>query len=161
MAGMTYKAVFKEVAVTALQDLFELLCPTDAVIEILSYKIGQSSDFGDAEAEVLAIEWVRGEGTVTSGSGGSTPTPSPTQKGYAAAGGICEVNNTTRMLAGSGALVDVEADTFNAQIGYLYQPTPEEREWLSPGDRMTVALPNGPNDSLTMSGTLTWTEYGG
>lgn len=161
MPGITYTASFSEVAVSVAQDLFELLCPTDAAIEIISAKIGQSSDAGDAQAEMLPIEWVRGEGTVTSGSGGTAPTPRPTEKGMPASGATVEVNNTTRMAVGTGALVTVDEDAWNVQIGYLYQPVPEERQWVSPGDRMTLALPSAPADALTVSGTITWKEYGG
>lgn len=159
--GMRYSGVFSDVAVSAAQDFFELLAPTDAAIIVHSVRIGQSSDAGDAQAEMLAIEMVSGRGTVTSGSGGSTPTPGALEKGFAASGATLEANNTTRMAVGTGTLVTVLEDTFNVQVGWLYQPVPEERIVITPGDRLTVALPSAPADALTMSGTIVWEEIGG
>ena len=110
---------------------------------------------------MLAISFVRGIGSVTTGSGGTTPTPSALETGFAASGATLEANNTTKMVVGSGSLVVLYNDDFNVQVGFLYQPVPEERIVLSPGDRMTVELVGAPADSLTMSGTIVWEEIGG
>ena len=101
--GMRYSAVFSDVAVAALQDLFEILAPTDSIVKVHSVRIGQSSDEGDAQAEMLPIEFVMGRGATT-GSGGSTPTPQTLEAGFGAAGSTTKVNNTTRMVAGGGSL---------------------------------------------------------
>jgi hypothetical protein len=159
--GMRYSASFEEVAVTAAQDLFELVAPTDACIIVHSVRIGQSSDPADAEAEMLPIAIVRGEGTVTSGSGGSSPTKAPLESGFAASGATLEANNTTKMVVGTGTLTVLLNDTFNAQVGWLYQPVPEERIVISPGDRITIELVTAPVDSLDMNGAIVWEEIGG
>ena len=118
--GLVYTAVFEDVAVSAAQDFFEIAAPSDAIVEVHSVRIGQTSDVGDSAAEILAISFVRGQGA-TSGSGGSTPTPNPTHAGYAAAGSTVEANNTTKMVAGGGSLQVLYNDTFNLQVGFLYQ----------------------------------------
>lgn len=159
--GMRYSGAFEDVAVSAAQDLFELVAPADSTITIHSVRAGQSSDFGDAAAEGLSISFVRGEGTVTSGSGGSTPTPAPLESGFAASGATLEANNTTKMVVGTGTLTTLYNDAFNVQVGFLYQPVPEERIVVSPSDRMTVELVGAPSDALTMSGTIVWEESGG
>lgn len=159
--GMRYSGSFEAVAVSAAQDLFELVAPADSAIIIHSIRIGQSSDYGDAAAEGLSISLVRGEGSVTTGSGGSTPTPAPLESGFAASGATLEANNTTKMVVGAGTLTTLQNDAFNAQVGWLYQPVPEERIIISPDDRMTVELVGAPNDALTMSGTIVWEEVGG
>ena len=41
MAGQIYTAVFENVTVTALQDLFEIIAPADAILEIIRWKITQ------------------------------------------------------------------------------------------------------------------------
>ena len=156
-----YSCSFSKVAVSVEQDLFELLAPTDAAVVLISARFGQSSDAGDAAAEMLPVEIIRGEGTVTSGSGGSAGTEEPLESGAAAAGGVCEINNTTRMVVGTGSLHTMVADAFNIQVGYLYQPVPEERIAVSPGDRITVAIAAAPTDPITMSGTIVWDEIGG
>lgn len=158
--GMRYSAVFDAVAVSAAQDLFELTAPSDAVCVILSCRVGQTSDYGDSEAEGLQITLRRGNGA-TSGSGGSAATEVGLEAGFATAGAAVEVNNTTQMTAGGGSLEVLHEEAFNAQVGWLYQPIPEERIVVSPSDLFTVALDSAPTDALTMSGTLVWEEIGG
>lgn len=158
--GMRYSVVFDAVAVTVAQDLFELTAPADAVCKIISCVIGQVTDAGDAESELLQITLRRGQGA-TSGSGGSAGTEVTLEAGFAAAGSAVEINNTTQMVAGGGSLQVLREEAFNVQVGWLYQPTPEEYIYVSPGDFFTVALDTAPSDSLTMSGTLIWEELGG
>src|SRR6185503_14449229 len=97
-----YTAQFSAVAVTAGQDFFEITGPSDSVVVVHSWNVFQTSDVGDAAEEILRLDMVRGVGSVTVGSGGSTPTPQPVSKGDAAFGGTVKANNTTRMLPGSG-----------------------------------------------------------
>jgi hypothetical protein len=154
---MMYKLSFSGVAVTAVQDLFELVAPADAIVKIHSIRLAQYSDEGDAQAEMLRIRLLRGY--TVSGSGGSTPTPAPLEKGAAAAGGIYEANNTTQANTGTpDALLE---DAWNVQIPYLYQPAPEERPIVSPGIRCVLALAEAPADSINMQGEITFEEIGG
>jgi hypothetical protein len=95
--GRIYSISFEEVAVTAAQDLFEILVPADAVMRLHSIVISQSSDAGNAQSEQLPFTIKRVTGAPTSGSGGSTPTPRPHSQGDAAAGITAEANNTTRL----------------------------------------------------------------
>lgn len=149
--GRMYSVSFKDVAVTAVQDFFEISPADDHPCVIHALYIGQSSDAGDAMAEMLGITIERGN--ATSGSGGSSYTPSPMAPGLGAAGFTAEVNNTTQ--ASSGTAVRLHADTFNVQVGYVYIPTPETRPSAGQGDvTLTVRLNGNPADSLTMSGTL-------
>lgn len=160
MLGQVYTASFTGVAVSAAQDLFEILAPADAIIIPLSAHFGQSSDYGDAAAEGLRIRWVRGEGATT-GSGGSTITPAPHMAGFAASGATVKVNNTTIMIAGGGSITRLRPEGFNVQVGYFYQPTPEELFAVSPSDRLTLELIDAPNDELTGEGFVTYREIGG
>lgn len=156
-----YVARFSAVAITALQDLFEILAPTDAVVKVHEWEIFQTTDVGDAAEEDLAIETVRGVGAVTSGSGGSTHTPQPVEDGDPAFGGTVEINNTTRMVAGSGSLDVSELRGWNVRVarGCIY--TPETRPVISPGNRWTLSLLANPADSLTCSGMVLFEEIGG
>lgn len=158
--GMRYSCVFDAVAVTAAQDLFELTAPADSALIIHSIRIGQTTDYGDAAAEGSQITLRRGQGT-TSGSGGSAGTEVTLEAGFAAAGTLVETNNTTQMTVGGGSIQVLAEEPFNIQVGYLYQPVPEERIIISPSDLFTVALDSAPADSLTMSGTIVWEELGG
>jgi hypothetical protein len=154
--GMMYAATFGAVAVTAAQDVFEIAAPSDKCVVIHEIVVEQSSDAGDAQAELLRIQAIRG--FTTSGSGGSTPTPAPLESGNAAAGSSADVNNTT--LATSGTTATLFDRAFNVQIGFFWQPTPECRIVLSPSQRLVVRIP-APADSLTMHGTMIFEEIGG
>jgi hypothetical protein len=157
--GRLYSISFVDVAVTAAQDLFEILAPADAVMILHALSISQSSDAGDAESEQLTCSVRRVTGAPTSGSGGSTPTPAPLEQGDAAAGITAEANNTTQLSGGTNTVLWVEA--FNVMAGFIFAPTPEMRPVISPSTRLLVELENAPADSLTMSGTLIVEEIGG
>jgi hypothetical protein len=159
--GRLYTAQVSAVAVTAAQDIFEIASPTDAVTVIHEWNVFQTSDVGDAAEEILRLECVRGVGTVTSGSGGTTVTPQPVEDGDVAYGGTVEANNTTRMAVGTGSLDTLPQMGWNVRTEYLKVYTPETRPTISPGNRWTLSLPSAPGDSLTLSATVTFEEIGG
>ena len=152
--GRFYSVTFEEVAVTAAQDLFEIVAASDSVVVIHSVSVSQSSDAGDAASEMLNLLYHRGS---TSGSSGTTPTPAPLNLGDAAFGGTTEVNNTTQGTPGT----KLRAECWNVLAGYIWQPTPEERIYISPSGRVIIELQTAPSDSLTMSGTIIIEELGG
>lgn len=154
---MMYTAQFAGVAVSAQQDLFELVAPSDAAVIVHQLVLSQSSDTGDAEEEGLLVQLKRG--ATTSGSGGSSVTPVPLQAGFAAAGSTCEANNTTK--ASSGTIVTLHSEAWNVRAPLVWLPPPELRIVLSPSARFTVELGTTPNDAITMSGTLYLEEIGG
>lgn len=156
-----YTAQFNGVAVTAQQDFFELVAPADAVVYVHRIEIEQSSEVKDAEEEGLSVLVKRGEGTVTSGTGGTTPTAIPISKGDAAFGGTVEANNTTKMTTGTGAIVTLRSWAWNIRMPLEKIFTPEERLVISPSDRITVELATTPADSITMNGTIVFEEIGG
>jgi hypothetical protein len=157
-----FTATFKEVAVTAAQDLFEILAPTDGILRIHSFLLSQKTETGDAAEEMLTVTTNRGTGSVTSGSGGASVTPQPIDDGDSAFGGTVERNNTTILAAGSGTLeTDLEVHTWNIRVPYRHVYTPEERPVISPGDYWTLELETAPADSVTMSGTVWFEEIGG
>lgn len=152
--GRMYSATFEEVAVTAAQDLIEIVAASDSVVVIHSVSISQSTEAGDAQSEMLNLLYHRGS---TSGSGGTTVTPAPMNLGDAAFGGTCEANNTTQSTEGT----ILRAENFNVLAGYIWQPTPEERIVVSPSGRLIIELQTAPADSVTMSGTVVFEEIGG
>lgn len=153
--GMMYAATFGAVAVTAAQDVFEIAAPSNKIVVIHEIALEQSSDAGDAEAELLRIQAIRGFSA--SGSGGSSVTPAPLENGNTA-GASVETNNTT--VATTGTTVTLFDRAFNVQIGFFWQPTPECRIVLSPSQRLVVRIP-APADPLTMHGTMIFEEIGG
>lgn len=157
--GRVYSAVFEGVSVSAAQDLFEVVAPTDACVKVLGCWITNDTD---EVSQQLAFKIVRGEGTVTSGSGGSTPTPRPLSKGDPAFGGTVEANNTTKMVVGTGALVTLHRESANVVgSGFAYVPPAGCEPIITPGDRLTVELVNAPGAAITLSGTILFEEIGG
>lgn len=158
--GRIYIAQFSAVAITAVQDLFEVLAPSDSVVIIHGWNIFQTTDTGDAAEEILRLQTVRGVGA-TGGSGGTTPTIQPRDDGDAAAGVVVEANNTTRMTAGGGSLETLEQYGWNVRIPLQVIYTPETRPIISPSDYWTLELPAAPADSITVSGMIIFEEIGG
>ena len=155
MNGRIYTGIFEEVAVTAIQDFFELIGPADSALLIHEWGIYQSSDAGDAASEMLQILCHRGTAT---GSGGTSETPVPKNVGDAAFGGTMEVNNTSQ--SAEGAHIG-GTYTFNIMAGIQQIYTPETRPVISPSGLFIIESQIAPADSLTMSGYLTFEEIGG
>lgn len=150
-----YTATFRNVVVLALQDLFQLLAAAAVPVWLHSVRIGQTTDAGDSEAELLEIQITRTDFTIN-GSGGSTPTPEPHSPASPAASTTVEANNDTVSTVQTVILEDV----FNIQAGWLYQPPPEERILLPAGitNGLIIALPVAPTDPITMDGSITFSE---
>jgi hypothetical protein len=153
--GRMYSATFEEVAVTAAQDLFELVAPSDLAVVIHGMTFSQSTDAGDSESEQLNILIHRG---TTSGSGGSTPTPNPMVVSTTASTVTVEANNNTTQST-EGAIL--HAECFNVMSGFVHWWPPETRPVISPSGRLIVELQTAPDDSINMSGTIYFEEIGG
>ena len=157
MNGRLYSATFTAVAVTAAQDFFEVVPADDKPIDIVGFELGQYSDAGDAQDELLSIAVVRGH--TTSGSGGGAFTPLPVAMSDTAFGGTCEINNTTIASAGTG--ITLWTGSFNVRAGI--------EKWFPPDNYLPCSQASGviivlrllgaPADSLTMNGTLYFKEY--
>ena len=159
MSGRRYRVQVTGVAISAAQDLWEILSAADSVTLVHAFHIGQSSDVGDAAEEIPSILVKRGIGSVTSGTGGTTPTPQPDHDGDAAFGGTVEANNTTKMATGSGTIEQVGAFNWNVRIP---QEFPFLRPFvISPSNRLTFELESAPGDALTVNLTLELEEIGG
>lgn len=151
-----YTISFAGVAVTAQQDLFELVAAAGKPFRILSLSLSQSSEVGDAAEEGLAI--LIKSGQTTSGSGGSAPTPVPLNVTDAAAGLTAETNNTTK--ASAGTIVTHYPENWNIrQPFFLVFPDRMQPE-IAGGRRCTVELGTTPADSITMSGSMCVEEFG-
>lgn len=144
-----YSIPFANVAVAAVQDLFEITA-VDKTFELQEIVVAQSSDFGDSEAEGLQIVIKRGV-DCNSGSGGSSVTPVSHNSHDTAATSTAKVNNTTQ--ASGGTITTLRAEAFNIQAGYQYLPMPEQRPKFYDGQRCLVSI-TAPKDSLTVSGTI-------
>lgn len=162
--GQFYTASFQAIAAAATTplDLFQLVPPSDAVVILHSAFIGQSSDAGDAEAEMLDINISTSNLTVNGSGGPGAVTPHPHERGFGAAGSVVEVVNDTL----STVQVIIQPHVFNVQAGWFYQPTPEERlvfndPTATTGNALIINMPVGPADELTIRGFIVFEEIGG
>lgn len=156
--GRMYQTMTAAVAVTTAIDIWEILAATAKPVRIHGWTLSQTTDLGDAAEEVLRINEVRGVGTVTSGSGGSSPTVHPLDDNDAANGSTVEANNTTRMAAGTGTLETLSERGWNIRIPLEVIYTPEMRPRVNPGDRWTLGIVAAPADSVTISASITFEE---
>lgn len=155
MSGV-YTVEFDGVAVTAQQDLFELVAAAAKPIIILGFGLSQSSEVGDAQEEQLTI--LIKSGQTTSGSGGSAPTPVANDSSGAAASFAAEANNVTK--ASAGTIVKHYPYSWNVR-GPFDIILPEPMQLLMPGGRrMTMELASTPADSITMNGYIVVQEIG-
>lgn len=150
----TYAVEFEGVAVTAAQDFFELLPATQRPIRLLELGLFQYSDLADAQEEILRVQVIRGH--TTSGSGGTTQTPTPLDSNDVASGVTAELNNTT--IASAGTAVDLWSAAFNIRVGLEKIWTPEVRPRCANANLLVVRLMAAPTDSLSMSGYVYFEE---
>ncbi len=159
MSGRIYSSIFDGVAVTALQDLFEIVSAASACVEILSVHLSQETEVADAAEEMLTIAIQGHTGAATSGSGGSTPAVVPTHLGDAAAVAVVEANNTTEISGGTSVTHSIHNWNIRVPLDIIW--IPETRIWVAPTDWMTVTLLSVPADSITMGGSIYFREVGG
>lgn len=135
-------------------DLFELLPADDKPIRLVGLVLGQSTEVGDTQEEGIRIDIIRLPATVTSGSGGSAPTPAPIDSADAAAGFTAETKNTT-VATTSGTAVTVDRCPWNLR------GSPLERWWLDErvrpiarqGEALIVRWQTTVADTVTVDGT--------
>lgn len=147
-----YAVTFQAVAITAVQDLFEITPGDDKPVALHGVFLSQYTDLGDAAEEILRWSVVRGH--TTGGSGGSAPTPAPLNPHNTVAAVFgAEVNNTT--VASAGTTTTLHADGFNIRSGLAHWWTPETRPKASQANTtIVVRLVAAPADSVTVDGTL-------
>ena len=153
-----YTVSFAPTAVSASADFFELAPATNKPCVVHCCEIGQTTDYGDAQAEGLGVTIQRGGTAFVSGSGGSVPTPVSIDATSSAAGATTEVLNTT--VATFTAGVTVYSTAFNVQSGWFYNPAPEDRITVTAANGALVVRVTTPADSITWAGTLVFEELG-
>lgn len=152
--GLVYDSPIEAITVTAAQDLWEILAPSDAALLIHGFTVEQSVS---ETSEQLRLTIARVTGAPTSGSGGGTITPAPRVPGAGAAGATVERNNTTQITGGTSVSLRDRGFNILNGIEVVYDPPIE----IAPSTRFVVGLPVAPSGSLTFSGNLMHEEIGG
>lgn len=148
-----YTVVFDQQTIAAASgdyDLFELVPADDRPIEIVAVSLGNKSEIGDAQDEMLAISIVRGN---TTSSNGTSTTPQPLDPRDGAAGFTAETVGST--IATAGTSVSLVVDTFNVRSGWpLVLPELMRPKVDQANTAMYVRMTTAAADDLTLSGTL-------
>jgi len=148
-----YTVIFDQQTIAAASgdyDLFEIVPADDKPIEIMGMTLGNKSEIGDAQDEMLAISIVRGN---TTSSNGTSTTPQPLDPVDGAASFTAETIGSTPATAGTS--VTLVADTFNVRAGVPYIFPEAMRPKVSQANTgMYVRLTTAVADDLTLSGTL-------
>lgn len=135
-------------------DFFELRAATDKPIEIVAIFIGNKSEVGDAQDEMVAwsIERFSG-GTFTSGNGTSA-TPRALDPSDGAAAFTAETVGSTPATT-TGTKVTLHADTFNIRAGLQIIFPPDMRHKVDGGAQsaLCIRLLTALADDATLSGT--------
>lgn len=150
--GRLYQIPIPFVAQTAQIDFFELTAAAEKPCRIHEIYLANSTEVGDAQEEQLTLKLKRASGTVTSGSGGTAPTPVPIDPRDAAAGLTAEVNNTTKLAVGTGSITDERLYSWNVRQEFHQIFTPETRPMIVGGEKKVLELTTTPADSITMGG---------
>lgn len=149
--GRRYSFSFTEVAVTAQQDLFQIEAQTVPAI-IHAVYLSQTSDVGDAASEGLSILIRRFTDTVT-----NDVAEVKLDGGSANANANLAINETTELVTGTET---IHSEGWNILLPFVFIPPPELRPVVQVGNGLAVNLNTTPADSLTMSGTLYFEEFG-
>lgn len=148
--GRRYTVVFEAVAITAVQDLFQIVNGTNRSVKPIALFLHQTTDLQDAAEEVLRLRLRSGQ--TTDGSGGTAPTPQPNDPSDAAAGFTAEVNNTTQ--ASAGTILTHWVHGWNIRMPFEHYFTEKTQKKFDGARRWTLELVAAPIDSITASGTL-------
>lgn len=140
-------AINVSAAFTAQIDIFELIAASGKPVALAGFELGQTSEVGDAQEEMLALVLKYVTGAPTSGSGGGTSTFRPTQPNDAAAGTTLETGNTTKLTGGTS--VELKRWSWNLRSPMLYLPVPETRIVCDAGNRLVLELVTTPADSIS------------
>lgn len=156
LGPIIYAANFSAQAITTATDLHELTPVVDRPIYVYGLTVGQTTDLGDAQEEVLMIGVYR---DATAGSGGTAATEYTYSNAAVGVTATCAVRQLGTASTG-GTLIDIIP--WNIRIPLQWFPIPEMRPKFSniaaEGPTSTFRLIAAPADSITVSSTIYWSE---
>jgi hypothetical protein len=154
MPGMYWVTGATAAAVTAQFDAIELVEAGSGLLKINRVCLWQTTDLGDAQEEVLRVEWVRGH--ATTGSGGQTTVVTASNSSQAAAITTAKLLNTT--IASTGTPLSLAPMGWNIRIplDILYPPGMEML--VRNGERIVFRVA-APADSITVNASCLIEEF--
>ena len=139
-------------------DLWCVTAPSNARFAVREVRIGQYSEAGDAQAEMLPITFFSGSTAPSSGTAitGLNINRYSTADSAAA---TCVTVGPTTVLASTASAALILADSFNVAGGFRYYPVPFERFIIGRNQRFLIRV-GSVNDAVTINGTLMLQELG-
>jgi hypothetical protein len=150
----SYSAAFRNVSVSAVQDLIAIYCGATMAIELHGFVLGQVTG---TTVENLEIAVKRLPAVVTSGSGGALGAVNRLMRGDALATVSARINDTTLAIT-SGSEVALHRDVFNTINGCQFFWPPADIPTVGLGEAAILELVGAPATALVMSGTLYFGE---
>ncbi len=147
--GRMYSAIFENVTIAAVQDLFTIVMGGNVHAIIHSLYLGQITLTAQ---EILEIKATRAS---TTGSGGTTANKRGLDPSMPASDATVDINDTSQGTPGDIVLERV----WNVLVPFEYLPTPETRIHVPGGGRLIFELETTPT-SMTAYGELVWEELG-
>ena len=145
-------------AATGGYDLWCVTAPSNSRLAVREIRIGQYSEFADAQSELLSILLLTGSTGIS--AGGSVITGQNLKRYSGAATAASSVTGPSTTLASTASASLLLADSFNVAAGWYYRPPQViERPVIGLSQRLLVRM-SGVNDALTLNGTLTLQELG-
>lgn len=142
-----YTVNFTPTSETVAVDLVALKPATNIPIRIRALRVWQISDVGDAQAENLTINVVRGN--ATDGTGGATATPTLKDGRDAAASFTARVGDTTAASAGTATTVYSTGWPVGSAYEYTF-PDPNIARCDAGQTMIVVRLGGAPADAITI-----------
>lgn len=152
-----YEVTFENVLVSAAQDLVTILGATGKICRILRAWV-TSVDTTLVTSQQIQLRGRFLPATLTAGSGGTTPTPRPTDPGDAAASFTAHVNDTTKTTT-SGTATTLEENGCHLYQGF--DKTFARPPIVGPSEAFVFELLSTVSGTVHMSGGVEVEEMGG
>ncbi len=143
-------------------DIFDLTPDGTTRLRLIEVELNQYSDFGDVQAEILGITFIR---AYTSASNGSAITPANVSSYGRAAATTVLGNGAT--IANTGTPITLLASAWNLQAGFIWRPPestrgdPHRRQFvMQPSERLVIRATSTLADDITANCTVTFEEIG-
>lgn len=138
MGQKVYSVPIENVTIgTAVQDIFSLLAGSSNGIELHHIHL-EANVVGEA---ALRMRLKRGTATVSQGSGGSAPTPTPCDATDGAASGVTAHINDTSQATTTGAFTTLGGFYWDVALPFDHLPAPEDRETCTVSQSLILDLP--------------------
>jgi len=141
-------------------DLWYIAPADDLPVKIRGFRLGNSSEIGDAQEENLRITIRRFRATVTVGSGGSAGAPEQVDLSNQAPGFTSRTNDTTvATTSGDNEVIEEMAWNERNSPFEVWYPDPDFAPKCLQTEALIVRMESTAADDLTFCGTI-WIEEG-